>query len=66
MKINAIGHLVKTNPKRTQLKPIKANKMPIQTQKYPKRTQNEPNPLARFGVLRAGSGALHLRGLAIQ
>ncbi len=39
MNINPIGHLVKTNPKRTQSKPIKANKMPKQTQYKAKQSQ---------------------------
>ncbi len=39
MKILPIGHLVKTNPKRTQSKPIKVNKMSKQTQYEPNQTQ---------------------------
>ena len=48
-----------SNPIQTQSKPIKANKMPKQTQNKPKTNPIKPNPPARFGVLRAGSGAFH-------
>jgi hypothetical protein len=38
MKINPIGHLVKTNPIQTQLKPIKANSKPNKAKTNPIKT----------------------------
>jgi len=43
MKINAIGHLVKTNPIQTQSKPIQSQLKPIKCQNKPNTNPIKPN-----------------------